>query len=172
MLQLLLEIFENVWLVYAKKTKRSLMSQKLGLCNFCKLVNSVLNKVKSTILPQFNSPEVLPSVSNKTKLLAEVFSKNSILMIQVSLYLNSLLELIWNCIILLYPLNCLKLVSAIVIEFLFFHQMIVLQKLWKMLFISSKKLFSFSRYSIFCISILASFFTCRPLLWRIIEDKS
>ena len=70
------------------------MSQKLGLCNFSKLVNSVLNKVKSTILPQFNGPEVLHSVSNKTKLLAEVFSKNSVLMIQVSLYLNSLLELI------------------------------------------------------------------------------
>ena len=33
---------------------------------------------------------------------------------------------------------------------LFFHQMIGLQKLWKMFFISSKKLFSFSRYSDFC----------------------
>ena len=33
----------------------------------------------------------------------------------------------------------------------FFHQMIPLQKLWKMFFISSKKLFSFSRYSDFCI---------------------
>ena len=41
------------------------------------------------------------------------------------------------------------LVSAIFIKFVFFHQMIALQKLWKMLFISSKKLFSFSRYSIF-----------------------
>ena len=36
------------------------------------------------------------------------------------------------------------------IKFLFFHQMIGLQKLWKMFFISSKKLFSFSRYSNFC----------------------
>ena len=51
----------------------------------------------------------------------------------------------------------LKLVSTIFIKFLFFHQMIALQKLWKMLFISSKKLFSFSRYSIFCISVLPSF---------------
>ena len=34
--------------------------------------------------------------------------------------------------------------------FLFFHQMIALQKLWKMFFISSKKLFFFSRYSNFC----------------------
>ena len=39
----------------------------------------------------------------------------------------------------------LKLVSAIFIKFLFFHQMGALQKLWKMLFISSKKLYSFSR---------------------------
>ena len=35
------------------------------------------------------------------------------------------------------------------IKFLFFHQIIALQKLWKM-FISSKKVFLFSRYSIFC----------------------
>ena len=55
---------------------------------------------------------------------------------------------------------------------IFFHQMIALQKLWKMLFISSKKLFSFSRYSNFCISVLPSFSNCRPLLWRMMEDKS
>ena len=36
------------------------------------------------------------------------------------------------------------------IKFSFFHQMIGLQKLLKMFFISSKKLFSFSRYSNFC----------------------
>ena len=35
-------------------------------------------------------------------------------------------------------------------NFLFLHQIIALQKLWKMLFISSKKLFSFSRYSNVC----------------------
>ena len=35
----------------------------------------------------------------------------------------------------------LKLVSAVFIKFLFFHQIIALQKLWKMLFISSKNLF-------------------------------
>ena len=43
----------------------------------------------------------------------------------------------------------LKLVFAIFYHFLFFHQMIALEKLWKMFFISSKKLFSFSRYSDF-----------------------
>ena len=45
-----------------------------------------------------------------------------------------------------------------------FHQMIALQKLWKMFLISSKKLFSFSRYSNICISVFASFFSCQPLL--------
>ena len=37
------------------------------------------------------------------------------------------------------------------IKFLFFHQMIARQKLWKVFFISSKRLFSFSRYPNFCI---------------------
>ena len=49
-------------------------------------------------------------------------------------------------------------------QILIFQQTIALQKLWKMLFISSKKLFLFSKYSIFCISVLPSFSTCRPLL--------
>ena len=52
----------------------------------------------------------------------------------------------------------LKLVSAIFIKFLFYHQPIALQKVWKMLFIWSKKRFSISRYSIFCISVLSSFY--------------
>ena len=43
----------------------------------------------------------------------------------------------------------LKLVSFIFIKFLFFHQMISLKKLWKMLLISSKKLISFYRPSLF-----------------------
>ena len=53
----------------------------------------------------------------------------------------------------------LKFVSAIFIKFLFFHQMIALQNLWKMFFISSKKLFSFSRYSTFCIVPFLSTFS-------------
>ena len=44
----------------------------------------------------------------------------------------------------------LNLVSAIFYRIFIFHQMIALQKLWKVFFISSKKLFSFSRYSNFC----------------------
>ena len=42
--------------------------------------------------------------------------------------------------------NFLKLVSAIFIRFLFFHQMIALLKLWKMFFISSKRFLLFLRY--------------------------
>ena len=45
-----------------------------------------------------------------------------------------------------------------------FHQMIALQKLWKMFFISSKKLFSFLRYLNFFISIFPSFSPCQPFL--------
>ena len=41
-------------------------------------------------------------------------------------------------------------------NFYFFYQMTTLQKLWKVFFISSKKLFLFSRYSIFC-NFLTSF---------------
>ena len=51
----------------------------------------------------------------------------------------------------------LKLVSAIFYQIFISHQMIACQKLWKMLFISSKKLVSFSRYSDFCISTFPSF---------------
>ena len=39
----------------------------------------------------------------------------------------------------------------------FFYQVIALQKLWKIFFISSKKLFLFLRYSIFCIFVFPSF---------------
>ena len=57
----------------------------------------------------------------------------------------------------------LKLVSAIFYQNFIFHQMIALHKLWKMFFILSKKLFSFSRYSNFCISIFPSFSPCQLL---------
>ena len=58
----------------------------------------------------------------------------------------------------------LKLVSAISVNFYFFHQMIILQNLWKMLFISSEKLFLFWRYSNFCVSIFPFFSPCWSLL--------
>ena len=51
----------------------------------------------------------------------------------------------------------LKLMSAIFYQIFIFHQMIALQKLWKIFFISPKKLFLFSRYSNICIFVFPSF---------------
>ena len=58
---------------------------------------------------------------------------------------------------------CLKTKTCVRYNFIF-HQMIVLQKLWKMFFISSKKLFLFLRYLNFSIFVFLSFFPCQPLL--------
>ena len=66
----------------------------------------------------------------------------------------------------------LKLVSAIFYQIVILNQMIALQKLGKMFFISYKKLFSFLRYSNFCIFVFLSFSFCQPLHWRLFEDKS
>ena len=52
----------------------------------------------------------------------------------------------------------IKLVSPVFYQIFIFHQMIAFQKLWKMFFISSKKLFLFSRYLNFCIFVFPSFF--------------
>ena len=45
--------------------------------DFWQIANSVLNKGKSAIPPLFNGPEVLSSASDKAKLFAKNFSKNS-----------------------------------------------------------------------------------------------
>ena len=59
--------------------KDSITSQKLGSRDIWRFANSVLNigKGKPAIPPLFNGAEVLSSASNKAKLLAENFSKNS-----------------------------------------------------------------------------------------------
>ena len=62
---------------YATKTKEFNTSQKLGSQDFWQIANSVLNKGKSAIPPLFNGPEVLSSASDKAKLFAENFCKNS-----------------------------------------------------------------------------------------------
>ena len=93
--------FETAKLAYANKAKESITLQKLGSRDFWRIANGVLNKGKSAMPFLFNSPEVLSSASNKAKLFAENFSKNSNLMTQVSLYLFFLLELISNCMIFL-----------------------------------------------------------------------
>ena len=51
--------------------------QIFGSWDIWQITNSVPNKSKSAIPPLFNGPEVLSSASNKTKLFAENFSKNS-----------------------------------------------------------------------------------------------
>ena len=70
-------VLEAAKLAYANKTKESITSQKLGSRNFWQIATSVLKKGKSAIPPLFNSPEVLCSASDKAKLFAENFSKNS-----------------------------------------------------------------------------------------------
>ena len=72
-------VLEAAKLAYANKTKESITSQKLGSRDFWRIANSVLNKGKSAIPPLFNGPEVLSSASDKAKLFAENFSKNSYL---------------------------------------------------------------------------------------------
>ena len=69
-------VLEAAKLPYTNKRKESITSQKLGLQDFWRIANSVLNKGISAIPPLFNSLEVLSSVSDKAKLFAENFSKN------------------------------------------------------------------------------------------------
>ena len=64
-------------LAYANKTKESITSQKPGSQDFWQIANSALSKGKFAIPPLFNGPEVLSSASDKAKLFAEDFSKNS-----------------------------------------------------------------------------------------------
>ena len=70
-------VLEAAKLAYTTKTKESITSQTLGSRDFWQIANSVLNKRKSAISPLFNGPEVLPSASDKAKLFAKNFSKNS-----------------------------------------------------------------------------------------------
>ena len=70
-------VLEAAKLAYATKTKESITFQKLGSRGFWRIANSVLNKGKSAIPPLFNGPEVLSSASDKAKLFAKNFSKNS-----------------------------------------------------------------------------------------------
>ena len=70
-------VLEAAKLAYATKTKESITSHKLGSRDFWQIANSVLNKGKSTIPALFNGPEVLSSGSDKAKLFAKNYSKNS-----------------------------------------------------------------------------------------------
>ena len=70
-------VLEAAKLAYANKTKKSMTSQKPGSHDLWQVDNSVLKKGKSAIPPLFNNPEVFSSVSDKAKLFADNFSKNS-----------------------------------------------------------------------------------------------
>ena len=70
-------VLEAAKLAYATRTKESITSQKRGSRDFWRIANSVLNKGKSAIPSLFNGPEVLSSASDKAKLFAKNFSKNS-----------------------------------------------------------------------------------------------
>ena len=70
-------VLEAAKLGYANKTKESITSQKIGSHDFWQIANSVLNKGKSAIPPLFNDPEVLAPASDKAKLFAKNFFKNS-----------------------------------------------------------------------------------------------
>ena len=77
---------------WQKMTKESITSQKLRSRDFWEIASSVLNKSKSGLPPLFSRSEVLYK-------LLKTFLRTLILMSQVTLYLFSLLELGWNCII-------------------------------------------------------------------------
>ena len=116
------------------------------------------NKVSWPIFMAF--PGGIPNIPNIIALvLMAVVSATAALLNSF----NSMMKWIIVCLIISIT-PYLKFVFAIFIKFLFFHQMITLQNLWKMFFISSKKLFSFSRYSIF---LYKSFFPFLPTLSRL-----
>ena len=59
------------------KTKEFISSQKRGSWGFLRIANSALGKGKYAIPPSFNAPEMLSSASDKAKLFAKNFSRNS-----------------------------------------------------------------------------------------------
>ena len=68
-------VLEAAKLTYANR--ESITSHKLGSRDFWRIANRVLNKGKSAIPHLFNGPEVLSFASDKAKLFAKNFSKNS-----------------------------------------------------------------------------------------------
>ena len=67
------------------------------------------------------------------------------------------------------PAFLLKFVPTIFYQIFIFHQMTALQKIWKMFFGSSKKLFSFWRYSNFCISVYPFFFSLSAIALEVVR---
>ena len=69
-------IFEDAKPAFANKTRVYHFSET-WLTRLLAINYSVPNKVKSDVPPVLNDPEVLFSASDKTKLFAEIFLKNS-----------------------------------------------------------------------------------------------
>ena len=69
-------VLEATKLAFANKTKESITSQKLGSQDFWQIANSVISKSKSAI-PPFSGLDMLFSASDKVKLFAKNFCKNS-----------------------------------------------------------------------------------------------
>ena len=59
------------------KQKEFINSQKLSTWNFWRIAISVLNKGKSAIPPLYNGLQALSFASDKAKLFAKNFTKNS-----------------------------------------------------------------------------------------------
>ena len=69
-------VLEAAKLAHTTKTKESITSQKRDSQDFQRIADSAL-KGKSAITPLFKGPEALSSASDKVKLFAKSFSKNS-----------------------------------------------------------------------------------------------
>ena len=105
-----------------------------------------------------------------SRLLRSTFTQTSPTQVVVKVILKLSIQIpkFRSHIFLKYYAHVYSFIQPYVRYFSFFRQTKALKNYEK----SSKKLFSFSSYSIFSISILPSFFLCRPLLKRMIEDKS
>ena len=77
-----------------KRKSLSLLRNLAVKADLWQIANSVLNKGKSAVSPLFNGPEVLSSASDKAKLFAKNFHRNSNFDDSDIFYLFSLLELI------------------------------------------------------------------------------
>ena len=77
-----------------KRKSLSLLRNLAVKADLWRIANSVPNKGKSAVSPLFNGPEVLSSASDKAKLFAKNFHRNSNFDDSDIFYLFSLLELI------------------------------------------------------------------------------
>ena len=94
-------VLEAAKLTYPSKTKVSIISQKLCSRDFWWIANIVLNKINLLYLLYSTVQGCCLLHLIKQNCFLKTSLRTLILMIQVSIYLFSLLELIWNCIIFL-----------------------------------------------------------------------